>query len=151
MGEFLRNNWFDVVQTVGIIGSLILAANETRTAVRARKISNLNAFADRHREIWKDFHDRPDLARVLQNPVNLNDHPLTGDEEFFVSQLIIHLNNVHQAIKAGMSVTFEKLPIDIEEFFSLPIPRAVWEKARRFQEYDFAEFIDTALQEQRPR
>ena len=34
---------------------------------------------------------------------------------------------------------------DIERFFSLPIPRAVWEKVKDFQEEPFVRFVEKSI------
>jgi len=34
---------------------------------------------------------------------------------------------------------------DVKEFFSLPVPRAVWIKTKLLQNQDFAAFIESSL------
>lgn len=37
----------------------------------------------------------------------------------------------------------EGLASDIQQFFDLPIPQAVWQKLRKFYDADFVAFVET--------
>ncbi len=138
-------HWFDLLQSAGIIGGLLFTAYSIRKDNQARRISNLNAIADRHREIWQDFYSRPQFSRVLDAKVDLSKVPISQDEELFVNLLVVHLDSVHRAIKAGLFVKIEGLKQDISGFFALPIPRAVWEKYKHLLDRDFMELVESAL------
>jgi len=84
------------------------------------------------------------LARVLKPDVDLNKEPISNEEGLFVKMLILHLDTVRQAIKAGMFVKIEGLQQDVREFFALPIPKTVWNGVKKFQNADFVEFIESA-------
>lgn len=103
------------------------------------------AIADQHRQIWKELYERPKLSRVLEKATDLHKEPVSHEEELFVTLLILHLDKVHRAMKAGMFITLEGLQKDIEGFLSLPIPRAVWEKIKPLQDRDFVKFIEVSL------
>ncbi len=75
--------------------------------------------------------------------MNLDKDSISDKEALFVNLLILHLGTVYRPMKSGMFVNLEGLQRDIQEFFSLPIPKAVWEKAGPFQNKDFVEFIET--------
>ncbi len=142
---WLAENWFDLLQTVGIVGGLIFTAVSLRKDDRAREIANLLAVNQQYRSIWKELYDQPKLFRVLQRDVNLKDHPVTDEERLFVKQLIVHLDTVRRAMKAGLFVKLEGLQADVREFFSLPIPQAVWEKLKPLQDADFVAFVEDYL------
>jgi hypothetical protein len=144
MGYFDGIRWFDLLQSAGIIGSFLFAAYSTRKDNQARKISHLYATADRHREIWKSYRDRPTLSRVLEKTADLSNQPLSHEEELFVTGLIIHLDTVYRAMKAGMFVELEGLRTDMKEFFLLPVPKAVWQKYRPLRDAEFIEFVEGA-------
>lgn len=84
----------------------------------------------------------PHLVRVLQHA---EAKYVSGDEEMFVNFLILHLAASFRARKLGMNLEEEGLRLDIQEFFSLPIPKAVWEKSKVYQERDFAKFVESIL------
>ena len=82
---------------------------------------------------------------MLETDVDLNKTPVTVQEEIFVHQVIVHLDIVRRAIKAGVFVKMEGLRKDVHDFFLLPIPRAVYEKNKPLQDEAFAKFVDSCL------
>ncbi len=50
-------------------------------------------------------------------------------------------------MKDGMFIALEGMRADIKEFFSLPIPKAVWEKSKRLQNQGFVRFVEACLRE----
>jgi hypothetical protein len=87
------------------------------------------------------------LSRVLKHDVDLNKEPISDEEWLFVKMLILHLDTVRRAIKARMFVKIEGLREDVRDLFALPIPKAVWEKIKPFQDKDFVAFIEDCLKE----
>jgi len=81
-------------------------------------------------------------VRVLDKTADLKSTPVTDWEELFVNLLILHLNSAYHAMQAKMFVKQEGLQRDIQMFFSLPIPRSVWESAKSFQDADFVKFVE---------
>ena len=59
------HNWFDLLSTVGIVGSLWFTAVAFRSEARTRRTANLLIITANHREIWKEFSRNPALARVV--------------------------------------------------------------------------------------
>jgi hypothetical protein len=145
MGAWISEHWFDVLQTVGIIGSLLLAAYTTWKDALARRIGNSIAINGQYRTIWKDIYEHPHLARVLEKDADVAETPISLGEEMFVTTLVAHLSTVFRAMKHGEFVKLEGLEKDIRKFFALPIPKAVWEKLKPLQDASFVKFIETAL------
>jgi hypothetical protein len=141
VSPWLTEHWFDLLQTVGIVGGLLFTAYAALRDERATKIATLFAANEQHREIWEELYTNPRLSRVLKTTANLDKEPISDEEALFVRLLILHLGTVYRAMKSGTFVTLDGLQRDIQEFFSLPIPKAIWEKARPFQNADFVEFI----------
>ena len=54
----------------------------------------------------------------------------------------LHLSNAYYAMKDEMVVKVEGLRKDVGSFFSLPIPGAIWEKTKQFQNRDFVAFVE---------
>ena len=142
---WFREHWFDLLQTVGITGSLLLAAYTTWKDAQARKIGNSIAINGQYRMIWKDIYEHPVLARVLEKDADVIETPISTGEELFVTTIIAHLSTVFRAMKHGEFVKLEGLQNDVREFFALPIPKAVWERLKAYQDANFAKFIETAL------
>ena len=143
--QWIAEHWFDLVQSIGIIASLLFSAYTTRKDERARRIGNLIAVNDEYRHIWREFYGQPGLSRVLKRDVDLIKAPVSDEEWLFVKMLILHLDTVRRAIKARMFVKVEGLREDVRDLFALPIPKAVWEKIKPFQDRDFAAFIEDCL------
>jgi hypothetical protein len=140
--NWITGHWLDLVQSIGIVGGLLFSAYTTRKDERARRISNSIAINEQYCEIWKELYDRPELSRVLEKGANLEQSPVSHQEELLVTTLILHLSTVYRAMKHGEFVKLEGLQKDVEEFFSLPIPQDVWKKLRPFQDRNFVRFIE---------
>jgi len=140
--QWIGEHWFDLLQTVGIVGGLLFTAYTIRKDDQSRKIANLIAIKQQYRDIWQEFYNRPQLGRVLKKGVDLTTQPISPEESLFVRLLILHLDSVHRAMKADMFVSLEGLQADIREFFSSPITKAVWEKMRPLQDLDFVCFVE---------
>jgi len=141
---WIAQNWFELLQTVGIIGGLVFTAFSVSKDDKSRKIANLIAIKQQHREIWRELFDRPRLMRVLKPDVDLNTEDVTDEEALFVKLLFLHLASVHRANQAGMFVEIQALDKDIREFVALPIPRAIWNRLKPFLDKDFIELVGKA-------
>jgi hypothetical protein len=140
--NWIATHWFDLIQTVGIVGSLLFAAYTTHKDETARRIANSIAINDQYRNIWKEIYEHPTLARVLEKGTDLEQKPVSIEEERFVMTLILHLGTAFRAIKHGEFVPLEGLRKDVKHFFSLPIPKAVWEKIKPLQDNNFTSFVE---------
>jgi hypothetical protein len=140
---WLGTNVFNLLSAIGIIGGLWFTAISFRAEAKSRQVSNLLALTQNHQRIWQDFYHQPDLARVLEATAELKRQPLKRAEEEFVNLVIQHLNCVYQATKNGLLIKPEGLRREISEFFTLPIPKAVWDKIKILQNDDFAAFVES--------
>ena len=73
---------------------------------------------------------RRDLARVLDPSADIQIRPVTQKEEIFVNTLIQHINSFFQAREKRVVIHIEGAERDVRSLFSLPIIKAVWEKAK---------------------
>ncbi len=147
MAQWVAENWFNLLSTVGIIGSLLFTAISLHSESKTRRVANLLTITANHREIWKEYLNQPQLARVLDPKADVDSLPITAKEEFFVLQVIAHTSSVHEALQDELLTKQEGLRRDIAQFFSLPIPKAVWTKVKLLQNQDFAAFIQSSLKE----
>jgi hypothetical protein len=144
--QWAGTNWFELLQTVGIITGSVFTAVSLRMDARSRRVSNLIAATQQHREIWRELYDRPHLARVLEPAPDLDASPVTKEEELFVLFLILHLNGAYRAMKENLFTEPEELDRDIHSFFTLPIPRSVWRKFKNRQDRSFVNFVERQFQ-----
>lgn len=141
----LTENWFDLFSSLGIIGGLLFTAVSLHSETKTRRIANLLTVTSNYREIWKEFLHQPNLARVLDRSVNIANQPVTAEEEIFVNMVILHASAAYYAINDELLMKLEGARRDIAQFFSLPIPNAVWHKTKPLQNQDFAAFIESSL------
>ena len=143
---WLRTHLGDLLQGASLLG-LFFTVYTLRQDAKERKIQNLFAVTAGHREIWSKVYDKPELARILQTDIDLDEDPPSFQERLFVQLLILHLSSSFQAREAGMDFGGDAIEADIRQFFARPIPSAVWERSREFQSPDFVRFVERAMEE----
>src|SRR6266404_2912133 len=121
--SWLADNWFTILQSLGIIGSLLFTGISLRISSKARRVSNLLEITAHHREIWTALYDDPQLSRVLDPSADLKKQPITRKEELLVKFLVLHFASAFRAMKNRMVSEPKGLRADVRTFFALPIPR----------------------------
>jgi hypothetical protein len=151
MEQWLAENSFNIVGTVfgsGLWFTAFSIRKDSKTRkeeTKARRTANLLAITANHREIWKEFINNPQLVRVRDVAADTAKQPVTDAEEVFVALVIAHTNSVYYTLSDKLTVEYEGLRRDIGQFFSLPVPKAVWHKSKPLQNQDFAAFIESSL------
>lgn len=139
------DNWFVLLQSLGIIGGLFFTGISLRIDARVRRVGNLFEVTRQHREIWTELYSRPELKRVLDKEADVFLQPISVEEELFVNLLILHLASNHRAAREGIFSLPTELRSDVNAFFALPIPREIWRRTRMFQEKDFVRVVEGML------
>jgi hypothetical protein len=142
IGEWILQNWFNLFSAIGIIAGLWFTAFSLRSETKTRRIANLLTITANHREIWKEFLNNQKLARVRDAAADTAKQPVTDAERVFVNLVIQHINSVYYAMSDQLVVKYEGLRRDIAQFFSLPIPKSVWERMKVFQNDALVRFIE---------
>jgi hypothetical protein len=143
MDTWFGEHWFELLQTASILTGFFATAHSIRADTNERKIENLFALTESHRQLWTRLYERPELVRVLDDDVNLRKCPVSAEEELFVHLLILHLRAWFKARHAGMEFDDDAVAADIRQFFSRPIPRFVWEKSCEYQDRAFVKFVES--------
>ena len=143
--EWLGQNWLALVQTAALGGGLLFTGIAVMLDARARRVGNLIQLTQQHRDLWERLYMQSELARILNPTADTVNSPVTVEEERFVIFLILHLSNTYYATRAGFYQKLHGLRKDIERFFSLPIPHAVWEKVKDLQDESFVRFVETSF------
>jgi hypothetical protein len=141
--EWLVKNGL-TLSNIGVVASLLFTAISLRSQTKTRRVSNLLSVTANHRELWKVFLEQKNLERVRDESVNLGTRPVTEEEKVFVTMIVQHVHSVYRARNEHLLSTLEGLRRDIGQFFSLPIPKEVWEKIKPFQNQDFVEFVESS-------
>ena len=139
-------HWLDFLQAGSILTGFFTAAYTMRTNTRERKIGNLFALTSAHREIWSRLYEQNELGRLLLPSVNLRSGPVTLEEELFVHMLILHVRMAFKAREFGMQFDDDAVAADIGQMFNRPIPHAVWERSKVFQDREFVAFVDRCIE-----
>lgn len=143
--RWLGENWFTLLQSVGIIGSLLFTAFTLRADAKARRIENLISITSNHRDIWKNLYTSPELSRVIDPAADLTKRSITQAEQVFVKLVILHLSSVYHASEVGVLQPPEGMQLDVRRFLSRPIPNAIWQRIKSLQDRDFVNFVETCL------
>ena len=141
--NWLLAHWFDLIETIGVVGGLWFTAVSLHSETKTRRIANLLTITANHREIWKEWLNNPKLARVRNAGVDTAKRPVTDAERVFVTSVILQMSSVFHAMSDQLVVKVEGLRRDVAQFLSLPIPREVWEKIKVFQNDDFVAFVES--------
>jgi hypothetical protein len=154
--SWLENNWSNVIGAAGIIGGLLFTGiNSLFTAAGFREdaknklITNLLALDERHRALWSEVKLRPELKRILSKNVNLVAQPMSPEEDVSMWQIIQQFETGWRVEKILNRGELESLARDAAEVFSHPLPRAAWEKEKRFRNPKFVRFVERALDQSR--
>ncbi len=139
---WLGQHWFELLNAVGVVGGLLFTAVSLRSETETRRVGNLLTITSNHREVWTELYRRPELARVLDASADLRKQPVSREETIFVNLVVLHVSSVYEAMKNGLVIKQEGLRRDVGQFLSLPIPRAVWEKAKALQNDDFVAYVE---------
>ncbi len=148
-----EGNWFNLIQSVGIIGSLWFTAasfqsnsKDRREDTKARKVSNILALSQRHREIWADSYKRDDLKRIFLKQVDLEAQPATIAEIEYLRERAIDFEDGWEIALLTNPEKLRPLALDACEFFSRPLPRLVWEQTKEFRNPKFVLFVERAIE-----
>ena len=141
--RWLAENWFTLINAVGVIGGLFFTGHSLRSETKTRRIANLLSLTQGHRDIWKQVFTHPQLSRVLDPRTDASRKPVTREEEIFINLVIQHLSVVFHAMRDELTIKPEGLRRDVWWFFSLPIPLTVWDKTKALQNDKFVAFVES--------
>ncbi|MBU6401246.1 MAG: hypothetical protein KGS61_13095 [Verrucomicrobia bacterium] len=140
--RWAADNWFVLLQSAGIIAGLAFTGIALRADTKAKRIGNLIALTQHHRQLWSELLSRPELGKLIDPRTAGGKSVATRQEETFIRLLVLHLTTVHRAVREELFLAPEGLRDDIHWFFSFPIPKAIWEKLRPFQDEAFVRFVE---------
>ncbi len=139
---WLSQNWFTLLQGIGIIAGLIFTGISLRRETLSRRMNALLTLTEQHRELWSEVHRRPDLGRILAAEVDLLGHPITTAEEEFLNIVFVHFSTGWEMSVRHRLISRDAFREDVRRFFSLPIPNQVWERTKAVRDPRFVRFVD---------
>ncbi len=145
VASWLSIHWFNLLQTIGIVGGLIYNGYSLRLNARVRRVETLFKVTEQQRSIWLKLVDPAHLKRLLHEHVNLDEHPLTNDEELFVNLLLLHFEAVLEATRSRVFKKPAGMDVDVRAFLSLPIPNAAWNKLKEYRDARTIRYVEGFL------
>ena len=136
--------WLGLVQTAGLVVTLVIAISALKSSERATKGANALTIATNNRQIWGQLISNPELHGVTR-PTMAKDEMVRPDERRFVVEVIHHLAANYEIVRMGGMSAQAGLRQDIHDTFSLPVFKAVWEEFKVYQNQDLAELIDDCI------
>lgn len=143
--SWLSENWFVLLQGIGIVAGLLFTGISIRHESKGRRISNLLALSAQHRDLWQEMQRRPELGRVRSTEVDLVAKPITSAEAEFMNLVIVHFNTGWYLAQEGSFLRKKALAADAKAFFGLPIPSSVWNQTKHERDPKFVRFIESSL------
>ena len=150
LANWLHENWFSTLQSLGIAGSLLFTAQALRHDIRAKRVSEYLTLATQHRRLWGQLYRRPGLAHVLDAERDLTKRPITLEERRYVELTVTHFNTGWLITREKTLISMKTLAVDAGQYFRLPVPAAVWKELRAIYDPEFVNFIDQAVQSINP-
>jgi hypothetical protein len=141
---WFEQNWFSLVQSVGVIGSLWLATATLKRDAKTRRTSDLLTLTSLHRELWSEIYRNPQLSRVLKTKVDLVEDPVSLQEKEFLHSVIVHFYLGWLLVTQNHVIPAEVYATDVRAFFSLPLPNAVWNLTKA-RDSDFVSYVEKTL------
>lgn len=139
------DHWLQVVQGLGIVGSLLFTATALRQGAVNLRLNALLKLTEQHRHLWGEVHRSPELSRILCPEVDLVRDPLRSAEESFLNLAWVHFQTGWEMALRHRMVSAEAYRRDLTEFLALPLPRAVWNQTREVRDPEFVTFADRCL------
>lgn len=147
MLAWLTHNWFDLIQTVGIAGSLLAGRAGLRFDTKVRRTQIHLDLTESHRSIWERMIKQPALSRILDSHVNLAADPLRPEEHRFVVLVIMHIEATRQAIQSGVFIPPSGMDDDVRELLAFPIPHEVAKAILPFQSRELREYLEALMKQ----
>ena len=122
LSSWTGQNWFNLVQTLGIMGSLLMTAEAARQNAKTREIENLLTISDQHRELWSGVRHRSALERIFQESAKVLNAPITVEEDEFLNLATAHFLTSWRIARVGSMITLGELAADVHEFLIAPSP-----------------------------
>jgi hypothetical protein len=136
--RFLTEHWFSLIQTGGIIFSILWGAHLNNLGKRTEKVSNYLLLTQCHRDVWKIIIDHPkyyDSIFVKQS------EKLSTEEKQFLTFVFLHMTCTFELIKNKQITDIEALRLDIGELMTSKAVSNRWKDIQKYYNQDFINFI----------
>lgn len=147
--DFLLENWFNVVQTIAIVTTLLVTLVTLLRQGNQLKVANSFLVTQHHREIWNLIFTSASLSRVFEQDVDLETEPITEREKMFVNMIFLHMSASLKAVQAGAIYPIDGMEADIQDILSHPIPYMVWQDVKTYHDKGLLDFVAKHAQDEK--
>ncbi len=140
--EYLLANWFTLVQSIGIVATLLIAIATLRRQMHQTRVANSLLVTQHHRDIWKMSIENSKLNRTFTKKPDLFRKPITEAERTFVNLIFLHMCATLKAIEAKTIYPIDGMVADLVDIMSFPIPALVWREVAPYHDKIFAAYVD---------
>jgi hypothetical protein len=137
------SDWFTLVQTVGIIASLLFTAYELRRNRASCIAANEIKLIELHRDLWRMTIDQPSLMRPFGHDLKPDELKLSIAESRFVNLLFLHISGAFRLTEAGEVRRTGDFRGDLKELLARPAIRNFWEANQRYHDARFVAFVNS--------
>jgi hypothetical protein len=141
-------NWFALLQTIGIVGGLLLVMVQIRASTRQREMESLVEICGTNRELIGLAFSHPQLFAVLQD-AKKTDHVW---EQYYLQLWLNQFALTHCYLKqAVLKGEFkENLSRDVADFMSMENMRRHWQRCGKLYPASFQKFVGEILEKVEP-
>lgn len=136
-------HWFDIVQSIGIISSLLLGGWMARRSFQANRVSNYLLLTQYHREIWSLTLNTEKYDSITSAKKELWHQPITNDESIFLTFVFLHVSCAYELSRTSSLIQIENVAEDLRGLLIAPKARRHWEETKRFHNASFVRFVDS--------
>lgn len=142
--HWLSVNWFNIVQTIALLATLVIAASALRASGNATRGANLLNVTAANREIWQQIITNPALKRILR-PTMATDDEVTNEERRFALQVFQHSGAAYSILQTGAMDALHGYRRDVHDTMELPVFQVVWKEYKKYQQKDYVDFIESCI------
>jgi len=119
----------------------------TRPEAKARETENLQTLAEHHRDLWSKVTGNKELERIFKPDADIEQTPPSIAESEFLNLVFVHFETGWSVAKAGGITTIRDMQLDVRGFFTLPVPRNVWARTKKYRNPKFVRFVEKTLRQ----
>lgn len=141
--KFIGDNLINIIQTIAIVASAILAFIGLTKSAKATKMNNGLLIAQHHSDLWLEFCRNDHLSRIFDESADAKN--CSWQEKQFVNMIFIHMSESLSAQKKRVAYRIEGLEKDVVDLLEYPIPKAVWCEYSPYHDSFFVAFVNKAI------
>lgn len=146
---WINENWFSLIQSLGIVAGLFFTGVTLMHDLRARRVSQYLTLATQHRHLWSALYRHPKLARLMDPNRDVATEPVSKSEQAYLKLVFVHFHTGWIVAREGSLTPLSTLASDVGVFFNLPAPAEAWAAEKTGFESTFVAFMEKARRNNR--